>query len=325
LLQQKYRELVRQHLDKRLDALFAEFTGVHFHVAWTPALLRHCGARTLPTDCSMCCRLTSSPLLPACQTCGPNHLAATLESDRGHHFACRFGVRNYWIPIRIRDETLGIAYLQALENSIARLPVWKRPARAAHNRFPRAGAKVLSRLRFARAVLLLQHIVQHAQTASLSDLRKADLTSAGRALLALEKEQARLHVTLERHLPPARQASRRSGPESRAQQIVHRLLERLELDYGKPITLQSYARELGMNAAYVSGLFSRAVGVPFKTYLTDLRLEKARELLGDPTRTVAAVAYAVGYASEDRFRFAFKKTNGLCPRLWRETMQTNPP
>jgi two-component system response regulator YesN len=183
---------------------------------------------------------------------------------------------------------------------------------------------VLSRLKFARAARLLQLIVQHVQTASLSELRRADLMRAGRAVLALEREQARLHETLKRHLPPRPQAPRRPGPESHAGQIVHRLLERIELDYGKPITLRQYARVLGMNAAYLSDLFSRAVGVPFKAYLTELRLTKARELLGDPAQTAAEVAYSVGYSSEERFRFAFKKATGLSPKLWRETMQACP-
>ena len=38
----------------------------------------------------------------------------------------------------------------------------------------------------------LQHIIQHVQTASVSDLRKADLSSAGRAVVALEREQAKV-------------------------------------------------------------------------------------------------------------------------------------
>jgi hypothetical protein len=59
-LAHKYQELVRKHLGKLLDALFADFTGVHFQVAWTPALPRHWDARTLPTGCSVCCRLTGS-------------------------------------------------------------------------------------------------------------------------------------------------------------------------------------------------------------------------------------------------------------------------
>ena len=65
----------------------------------------------------MCCRLAGSPLLQECRTCGPRQLARTLSADGdGHRFTCRLGVRNYWIPIRVRDQTLGIAYLQALEH-----------------------------------------------------------------------------------------------------------------------------------------------------------------------------------------------------------------
>lgn len=321
MLQQQYRELVRKHLGRLLDTLFVEFTGVHFHIAWTPALPRHWNARNLPAGHSVCCRLAGSALLPECRTCGPRQLDRALSADGdGYHFTCHLGVRNYWIPIRVRTERLGIAYLQALENSTARRLARKRSARAAEARLPRAEARVLSRLQFARAARFVQHIVQHVQIASLSDLRKADLASAGRIVLALEKEQARLHQTLKRHLPPVPYAPRFSGTESHPQQIVHQLLERLELDYVKPITLQQYARELAMNATYLSDLFSRAVGVPFKTYLTDLRLEKARDLLGDPAKTASDVAYAVGYASENRFRVAFKKATGLCPRLWRETL-----
>jgi AraC-like DNA-binding protein len=326
LLQRKYQELIRKHLDRFLDALFAKFTGVHFHAAWTPPPPRKWDGRSLPTGCSVCCRLSGSPLLPDCGTCGAKQLAHTLRADGdGHRFTCRLGVRNYWVPIRLRGETLGLAYLQALAHSPADSPARKRSASLAQSRIPRDRAKVLNRVTFSRAAQFLRFIVQHVQTSSLADLRKADLTSAGRAMLALEKEQARLHETLKQHLPRSAQAPRRPGPESHAEQIVHNLLERLELDYRKPITLQHYVRELRMNAAYVSSLFSRAVGVPFKIYLTELRMEKARELLGEAANSVSDVAYAVGYSSGDRFRFAFKKATGLSPRLWRQTMQANPP
>ena len=326
MLRQKYRELIRQHDGKVLDSLFTEFTGVYFHIAWTPALPSHWDARTLPTGGSVCCRLSGSSRMPACRTCGPRQLARALSADgEGHRFTCQLGVRNYWIPIRVRGETLGIAYLQALEGPRARPVSAKRSARVALVSLRRAGARVLSRRQFARAARFLRHIVQHMQTASLADLRKADLTSAGRVVLALEREQARLRETLQRHLPRATPQGTplHSGPESHGEQIMHCLVQRLELDYAKPITLQQYARELGMNAAYLSNLFSRAVGIPFKTYLTNLRLEKARVLLANPAATVADVAYAVGYASENRFRMAFKKSTGLCPSLWRPTMQTN--
>ena len=320
LLQRRYQDLTRKHLGKLFDALFAEFTGVHFHIAWKPASPRRWDTETLPTGCSVCCRLTGSPLLPACRICGPRQLARALSADgEGHCFTCRLGVRNYWIPIRVRAQTLGFAYLQALDHPTAR-----RPTRVIRHRVPQGDARLMDRPEFARSARFLQLIVQHVQTATLADLRKADLTSAGRAVLALEKDQARLHLSLKRHLPPGPHASRRSVSEPHAEQVVHRLLQCIEQNYGKPITLQHCAGKLGMNPAYLSDLFSRAVGVPFKTHLTDLRLEKARDLLGDPAKTTSEVAYAVGYASENRFRIAFKKATGLCPKLWRETMQTNP-
>lgn len=326
LLQIKYQELFRTHLDQLLVELFAEVTGLHFHVSWAPPPAREWEPRTLPTGCSVCCQLTGGPQLTDCQSCGPRQLTRTLNADgAGHRFTCRLGVRNYWFPIRIRGATLGIAYLQALNRVPNQATAGKRRARKGPPAVVRTDARALSRLKFARAAKLLRLIVQHVLIASLSDLRKVDLTRARQAVLALEKEQARLHELLKLHLSPTFQAHRHPGPASHADQIIRGLLERIELDYGKPITLQRYARELGMNAAYLSALFSHAVGVPFKTHLTELRLEKAKALLADPARTVANVASTVGYASENRFRIAFKNATGLCPKLWRETMQTHPP
>jgi two-component system response regulator YesN len=106
---------------------------------------------------------------------------------------------------------------------------------------------------------------------------------------------------------------------------VQRLLARMEQDCAKPITLRQLAGELGLNAAYVSGLFSRAVGLPFKALLTERRLQQAKARLGEPNLKVCDVAYAVGYTSENRFRAAFKKATGLAPEVWRETMRMNPP
>ena len=229
LLQRKYRKLIRKHLDQLLDQLFVEFTGLQFHISWAPASSHEWKARALPTGCSVCCRLSGSPLLPGCQTCGPKQLARALGTDgAGHRFTCRLRVRNYWFAIRIRGETLGIAYLQALDHSTARPPPRKRSARGLQHRLRRTDARGMSRGEFARAARFLQLIVQHVQTSSLADLRKADLTRARRAVFALEKEQARLHQALKRPFPPTFQALRRSGLESHAEQIVQRLQECIE-------------------------------------------------------------------------------------------------
>jgi AraC-like DNA-binding protein len=317
ILHKEDQELVLRHLGKSIEKLFAEFTGLHFHCAWAPTAHHIWPMDTLLSGCSVCSKLGGAPLLSDCHLCGPRRLARALSKDGdGHIFTCRLGVRNYWCPIRVRGDVLGIAHLQALAHTLP----GPSPGRAA-----RTAVIVVSAAEFSRASRFLQLIVRHAQTSALVDLGKADLASSSHTVVALEKEQARLHETLERRIPSTPQALSRPAPESHSDQVVRRLMECIQKDFGQPITLKQCAKKLGMNVAYASTLFSQTVGVPFKTYLTELRMEKAKALLSDPAKTASEVAFCTGYASENRFRLAFKKATGLPPTTWRETMHCSPP
>lgn len=324
LLIQKNQALFRRHLSALLDQLFAEFTGVHFHIAWalSPSPLHKWEARSLPTGCTVCCRLSGSPLLKDCRICGPKQLARTLDTDGdGHIFTCRLGVRNFWLPIRLRGETLGIAYLQALEHSPRQQPARKRAACGTARGPDRSEAKVMSRLKFARATRFLQLIVQYLESSSLADLQKEDLDKVQQALCVFENVQAHLRKKLNGLMPAIREVPPVAKAESRPQQVVHKVLERIHQDFARPLTLQKCARDLRVSSAYLSDLFSRSVGLPFKTCLTTVRIEKARELLSNPRWNISQVARAVGYASANRFRIAFKNVTGISPRHWRETLR----
>jgi AraC-like DNA-binding protein len=74
------------------------------------------------------------------------------------------------------------------------------------------------------------------------------------------------------------------------------------------------ASELGMNAAYLSDLFHRQIGVSFKRYLTERRLRQASVLLRDPLCRISEVAFAVGYTDPNQFRRVFKAWSGQPPR-----------
>jgi two-component system response regulator YesN len=103
--------------------------------------------------------------------------------------------------------------------------------------------------------------------------------------------------------------------------MVLQLVERMQRDFAQPLTEARIAEELKMNASYLSSVFARVVGVPFKSYLTMLRLERAQILLGDPRRCISDVALEVGYSSRDRFRAAFRAWTGLSPRRWRRSFR----
>lgn len=83
------------------------------------------------------------------------------------------------------------------------------------------------------------------------------------------------------------------------------------------ISLDSVSAMLGLNASYFSALFKRTFQVNFLDYLTELRMEAARELLRDPLRSTAEVAGMVGYESANYFTRAFKKKVGMTPTEYR--------
>ncbi len=316
LLRRKYQQLTRKHLRHVFRKVVADYTGLHFHIAWAPEGSRDWGTPRLPTA-SACCRLARTVHAPQeCQTCGASRLASAMnDGGEGLFFECHLGVLNYWLPIRVRSVTLGIAYLQALN-------VHKLPPNGSGRQAGSATA-VLRRADFRRAARLLHLVVGYLQTLNVAELRKTELTSAGHAMVALEREQARLHETLKRHIPPPPLVSHRSRSVTHGEAAVHQLLQWISERHAQPITLQDCATKLGMNVAYLSDLFSRAVGVSFKAYLTEFRLLRAKALLGDFGHTVSEVAYAVGYSNENRFRAMFKKATGLPPGSWRKTLRAH--
>lgn len=83
------------------------------------------------------------------------------------------------------------------------------------------------------------------------------------------------------------------------------------------ISLDSVSAILNLNASYFSSLFKRTFGVNFLDYLTELRMDAARELLRDPLRSTAEVAGMVGYENANYFTRAFKKKVGMTPTDFR--------
>lgn len=83
------------------------------------------------------------------------------------------------------------------------------------------------------------------------------------------------------------------------------------------ISLDSVSAILNLSSAYFSSLFKRTFQVNFLDYLTELRMDAAKELLKDPLRSTAEVANMVGYESANYFTRAFKKKVGMTPTDYR--------
>ena len=107
--------------------------------------------------------------------------------------------------------------------------------------------------------------------------------------------------------------------KGRGKQIVQEALNYIHAQFQKPLMLEDVARKVVSNPAYLSRLFSGYTGVPFRTYLQELRLKRAKELIQDPKQRISDVAYAVGYTDPNTFRLAFKRLTGVSPSMWRSS------
>lgn len=140
---------------------------------------------------------------------------------------------------------------------------------------------------------------------------------APEVLRAVERAagQAESHRQLEALAP---EVSEMQVPGEKTSALMARVRKYLRHNYMLcDISLDSVSAILGINASYFSSLFKREMGVNFVDYLTDLRMQAARELLADPLRSTAEVASLVGYENANYFTRAFKKKTGMTPTEYR--------
>lgn len=98
---------------------------------------------------------------------------------------------------------------------------------------------------------------------------------------------------------------------------ISRALQLLHDNPAQSWTLESVASRIGMSRAAFAKRFSDLVGKPMFTYLTDLRMQRAQELLLESMLPVDDIAEQVGYDSERAFTLTFKKYTGTTPRRYR--------
>ncbi len=87
------------------------------------------------------------------------------------------------------------------------------------------------------------------------------------------------------------------------------------------LTVKDAARDLLVNADYLSNRFCREVGMPFIAYVNRERCIQAAGLLRRTHLQVQQVALAVGYNNTSYFARQFGKVYGMTPRDWRHTKE----
>jgi AraC-like DNA-binding protein len=92
----------------------------------------------------------------------------------------------------------------------------------------------------------------------------------------------------------------------------------LDENFDKHITIPQLARQAGINEAKLKEGFRELYGNSIHTYLQQLRLEKAKQLLLTTTMPITDITYHIGYSHVTHFTTLFKKEFGLTPTEWRK-------
>ena len=83
------------------------------------------------------------------------------------------------------------------------------------------------------------------------------------------------------------------------------------------ITLDTFASRFKVTKTYYSHLFHDTMGISFKQYLTDIRMDCAKRMLAWGELSVIDVGFECGYTTPSQFVRAFKKNVGLTPSQYR--------
>ncbi|MBT2293213.1 response regulator [Paenibacillus albidus] len=87
--------------------------------------------------------------------------------------------------------------------------------------------------------------------------------------------------------------------------------------YAEDISLQSVANQINVNPSYLSRIFKQEKGENFISYLTQVRIDKAKVYLKGGKLKVYEIADKVGYHNYTYFSKIFKKNVGVTPEEYR--------
>ncbi|GLC31264.1 response regulator transcription factor [Clostridium omnivorum] len=100
--------------------------------------------------------------------------------------------------------------------------------------------------------------------------------------------------------------------------VIKRANRYIEDNYSEDLTLEKVAEHVYLSPVYLSKIYKKKMGVNFIDYVTNIRIERAKELLSNRHIKVYEISGLVGYKNLKYFYKVFKNYTGLTPNKYRE-------
>jgi len=102
--------------------------------------------------------------------------------------------------------------------------------------------------------------------------------------------------------------------------VLRRIIERMRC-FSCDLSLQALANESGYSRVHFVRMFRAATGYSPHNYLLNLRLERARELLKNPSISLIDIALDCGFSSHSHMSRLFHKSVGVTPSAYRRSLR----
>ncbi len=104
---------------------------------------------------------------------------------------------------------------------------------------------------------------------------------------------------------------------------IAKVTEYIENHYDEDLYLENLADKFNVSKKYLSKKINQHLGIAFKTYLTQLRINKAEEMLKEENVKISDIYMRVGFYNRSTFIRSFKQKTGLTPSEYRALYRSN--
>jgi AraC family transcriptional regulator len=101
---------------------------------------------------------------------------------------------------------------------------------------------------------------------------------------------------------------------------LNRVIEYIEANLDREIALRALASTAGMSSHYFSELFKQSLHVSPYQYVLRRRVERAQQLLSQPSITVLEAAVRSGFSDQSQFTKLFRRIVGVTPTGYRAAL-----
>ncbi|SFL66714.1 Helix-turn-helix domain-containing protein [Gracilibacillus orientalis] len=105
---------------------------------------------------------------------------------------------------------------------------------------------------------------------------------------------------------------------SKYNRAVKEAMDYIDQHYDEELTLKEVAKQVHLNASYLSALFKEELQITFSEYLTRKRMQEAKKLLLSTDFTIAEIAEKSGYQTSKYFIRLFKQFEDMTPNAFRK-------